>query len=109
MHKFRVSVRQCWHQDRLDIYLIGESDTAVWVAKPVELEFDRVEEGSDLVEPTLKVTRRMMRMGIKDALLEALQEQGLYEPSRVDYLKGQLERVDNHLADMRALVFKKDT
>lgn len=72
-----------------------------FIAKPVNLEFKELETG-DL--PTLRLSNVVAEQFLK-GLAEALDKQGIKTENDFK-IQGLLEAKENHLEDMRKLVFK---
>ena len=70
-----------------------------YVAKPLELTLERMEEGSLIERGTLELPHQSAQ-----SLLNALWNAGL-RPTDFKSPNGEINRLEAHLADMRKLVF----
>lgn len=64
-------------------------------------EIKYIPEGEAMESPSMQLTEGMMQ-----ALFEALQESGM-KPKDQSYIEGKLEATQEHLKDMREIVFEK--
>ena len=87
----------------ISVTFVTERGNRRFYAKPINLEFTEVEEGAAF-EPTLKIPGEECRSFLA-SMAEALREKGIKpEESK---LEGKVEALQNHLKDMRRLVFKE--
>lgn len=71
------------------------------IAKPVLLEFEEREDNDYIEDPTLRFSKEDAQR-----LMDELWSIGL-RPTEAKYPNGEINRLEAHLSDMRALVFNK--
>lgn len=78
----------------------------IWHLVPPDKTID------DTCGPTIKFNYGVEKFGILQSMMDMLWEKGIRPqdkryPEEIELLKGQMKLQDNHLQDMRKLVFKK--
>ena len=87
-----------------DLFIFDERENGKrFISNPMELHFKPYEEGT-IAEPTLRFPS-FMGNGFLSELSNALIEAG-YRDKIIDP-KSEIKRLENHLEDMRQLVFKR--
>lgn len=103
MSNFEVRMRQSIYTNSIEFYFFDNGPNSRSVAKPMELIFEKVEDGKEY-EPSLRIPDYLASSFLK-AVAAALDENGVRPPS-VDRIEGEMEATRRHLEDMRKLVFK---
>lgn len=105
--KWEVNIRENFVQYDNDVFIyrfVGEGKVNVLQVKKggvlEVVECDRF--GSNPPAPTLRLTREMQQ-----ALFDALQRNGM-KPTDQSFVEGKLAATQEHLKDMRELVFNPD-
>lgn len=92
----------------LGIVIYGEGhDGNFYMAKPMDLDFKRIEANAWISEPTLKFSRGPDARAFLAAMVKCAEKQGLMA-DKVKVQQNELTVTREWLEDMRALVFKKD-
>ncbi len=86
------------------ITFVHRRGSDIYLAKPVDLIFERTEEGAP-IDPTFKLPMDFRKPLFK-ALEEALRRDGI-KPESESKLEGQLQATKYHLEDMRVLALGK--
>ena len=92
------------HLDELHVYII-ERDVdgrTTAIARPMDIIFDRRQEGTVVDSPTLRIGRPHSQSFLK-AWSDALERQGV-KPESDAKLKGTLEATRFHLDDLRSML-----
>ena len=87
----------------IDIYILDEKNGKTYLAKPMMFEFQETKEGEFFPDPTLRLDMPDTN-GFLKAFADALEEFGIFRKQDPDAMK----YIQNHLNDMRNLVFKKN-
>jgi len=99
----KVYISQPGYSGRISIAVVDERNGKRYLAKPVELEFEEMEEEKDYL-PTFQLPRMMGEMFLQ-AFAEALDEVNV-KTEKDAKIAGVLEATRLHLEDMRRLVFR---
>lgn len=106
-----VHIREDWNNGVVELFLFEEGENSVrYVAKPIELIFEKTERGQTLA-PTLRLEQRSWAQ-FGQAFLEALEKAGFQAVStKLQKEKGlkdeaTLEATKYHLEDMRKIAFE---
>jgi hypothetical protein len=100
----KIYIRQEDHIGQTSLYIFDElEDGRRLVVKPMDMVFSECDEAK-IIEPSLKFSR-LRGSNFLSELSNALIESG-YRDRIVD-TKGEIKRIENHLEDMRKLVFKE--
>ena len=104
--KYIIKVRHNPMTEGLGIYFGMEDSQGFKVAKPVKLEYEKIDEGALDVKPTLIIPSYLGSDFLK-TLLSAIENQGI-KPESTSKTEGLLEATKYHLEDMRNIVFNKE-
>lgn len=100
----KIYIRQSDISRETNIYIFDEHpDWRRSLAKPIELVFEPDEGGGKVVEPTLSI-RDYPGNNFLQELSNALIEAGFRD--KVMDNSGEIKRLENHLDDMRRIVFE---
>ncbi len=100
-----IKIRQNPFTDELEIYFGFEDNKGLNIAKPVKLEYNRIDEGGE-AKPTFLIPRGVAS-NFLEAILGAIEDQGI-KPESTSKTEGLLEATKYHLEDMRKIVFNKE-
>jgi len=84
---------------KIFIYSKGPGNTRAYVSN-IKLGELKIISTGEMIEECMTVTESMMK-----SLFQAFQERGM-KPIEQSYVEGKLEAVQEHLKDMRSLVFE---
>lgn len=104
--KYIIKVRRNPFTEGINIYFGLEDSKGLFVAKPVELKYEKVDDTGRDVEPSLFIPRGLAS-GFLEAVLDAIEREGIKSKSTAT-VEGLLEATKYHLEDMRKLVFSKE-
>ena len=108
----RVRIEQDWGRDGYNIFITEKTNNRLFSARPAELVMEEVSEyrpgGEVNIKPFLTVGAFFPREDFLAALAKELARLGFRETKDEEQLKDVLKVKDDHLQDMRKLVFKAD-
>jgi len=87
----------------LGIYFGYEDSQGFKVAKPVKLEYEKVDDSAMETKPTLLIPHGLASKFLK-AALKAIEREGIKSKSTAT-MEGLLEATKYHLEDMRKIIF----
>jgi len=98
---FKVFIQKQDFTDSVSIYFVEENDGKRFYAKPINLEFEHMEEGSE-IQPTLHL-HGMMAGSFLKSFAEVLDKNGI-KTDKDAKIEGTLEATRFHLDDLRILL-----
>lgn len=102
MSNIKVYIDYQNYSGMANIYIVSEGEHERYIAKPVELIFEPLSEGTAPV-PTLVLGQHYVKPFFQ-AFADACHKQGI-KPQGAPVLENELTAVKHHLGDMRRLVF----
>jgi hypothetical protein len=106
MKKTEVFIQNMDYGFAIGILLTQEINGKTYIAKPVKIEFEELNERNMRIESTM-IFDKNLAPDILTALSTALDKHGVKTDNDFK-IQGLLEAKDKHLEDMRVLVFGKD-
>lgn len=100
--EFRVLIHRDPFSFTLGIAFVRRSGLRRYVARPVELQFEEIQEGEAFGKPTLQLDWDIAELFLK-AMAEALDEQGV-KTDKDAKVAGTLEATRAHLSDLRQML-----
>lgn len=99
-NQFKIIIERPYYTDTVQIWFVKFEGDKIFVAKPMQLNFEQVEKSSSKGNPTLEISGYYSQ-----EFLEALKL--AVEGKTVILLEGELKATKYHLEDMRKLIFKE--